>query len=260
MRVLHLAERCNPWDQYPVVPLTIPQAYHGIFYGCSIIELFDKFHAKSNSFKKLLTLFWINIMPGITMKISSAKLLDDETFNLLMTRIKETLHIVPYMEDVSKIPIFTDILPEIAGLIYLSSENENLLEQSNKCVTEICSLVFNVKTKPYDAFLTNDTSTNETEKLITPNWAVKEFIQRMHSLVQNQDYIFGSISSSIACASLMKRIMLHIFEGKRSDLEPLKILGLFCAMSGLDIPLLITTSSCCNNMFKDNEKSSLNIL
>ncbi|GFQ96152.1 unhealthy ribosome biogenesis protein 2-like protein, partial [Trichonephila clavata] len=46
-----------------------------------------------------------------------------------------------------------------------------------------------------------------------------------------------------------------------SDVEPLKILSLFCAMSGLDIPLLITENSCCNNIFKHNEKKpSLNIL
>lgn len=179
--------------------------------------------------------------------------LDDEAVNSLIKKIKETLHTLQNMENESKIPIFIDSLSEIAVLIYLSREKSNLLELSNKVIIQICSVVFSFETKPYDTLLT---SISENKNLVATNsnWAILEFFQKMHSLLQIQDYIFGSISGNLACASLMKKIMLDIFRKKRTTLEPLKILSLFCAMCGLDIPLLITKNSCCNSIFKGNEE------
>ncbi|GFW49325.1 unhealthy ribosome biogenesis protein 2-like protein [Trichonephila clavipes] len=184
--------------------------------------------------------------------------LNEETFNSLVKKMKERVDQLPFMEDESKISAFIDVLPEIAALVYLSQEKENVKELSDTFITQICSVVFNFKTKPYDALMP---SIIETENSVTTNLPILEFFQRMHSLVQKQDFILGSISGNIACASLMKNVMLHIFQKKRFDVEPLKILSLFCAMSGLDIPLLITADSCCNSIFKHNEKKpSLNIL
>ncbi|GBL98455.1 hypothetical protein AVEN_252686-1 [Araneus ventricosus] len=83
------------------------------------------------------------------------------------------------------IPFISTSLPEIATLVYLASSEKELSELSEKLVMQICSIVFNFKTKPYDSFLTLGDAAENPE---FPNWTVLEFFQKMHSLVQISEF------------------------------------------------------------------------
>ncbi|CAL1279774.1 unnamed protein product [Larinioides sclopetarius] len=188
-------------------------------------------------------------MPETTAKMIFNKLTDDR--NNLMKKVKEISNLLAYMDDDSKVPFISNSLPEIATLVYLASNEKDLSELSEKLIMQICSIVFNFKTKPYDSLLTLGDVVENAE---FPNWIVLEFLQKMHSLLQTSDCVFPAVPGTIACAALMKKIMCEIFKEIRSDLEPLKILSLFCAIAGLDIPLLVAADSCCDKIFKGTEK------
>ncbi|XP_055939950.1 uncharacterized protein LOC129969411 [Argiope bruennichi] len=192
------------------------------------------------------------------VKMTSNKLANDENRTKLMKKVKDISNLLAYMDDDSKIPFISNSLTEIATLVYLASSDKDCSELSEKLIMQICSIVFNFKTKPYDSFLTVNDDAENSE---FPNWALLEFFQKMHALLQTSDYVFGTVPGTKACAAFMKRIMFEIFKEKRSDMEPLKILSLFCAMSGVDIPLLVTANSCCDKIFKDaGKKPDINIM
>ncbi|KAF8791953.1 Unhealthy ribosome biogenesis protein 2 like protein [Argiope bruennichi] len=197
-------------------------------------------------------------MPESTVKMTSNKLANDENRSKLMKKVKDISNLLAYMDDDSKVPFISNSLTEIATLVYLASSDKDCSELSEKLIVQICSIVFNFKTKPYDSFLTVNDDAENSE---FPNWALLEFFQKMHALLQTSDYVFGTVPGTKACAAFMKRIIFEIFKEKRSDMEPLKILSLFCAMSGVDIPLLVTANSCCDKIFKDaGKKPDINIM
>ncbi|GIY15082.1 regulator of G-protein signaling egl-10 [Caerostris extrusa] len=167
------------------------------------------------------------------MMETSSKFLDGETLNSLVIKIKEILNVVSCVDDDSKLPIFSDALSEIATFTHIASNENDLSELNDKLATQICSSVFNFKTKPYDALLSLDGIGNEIS-----NWGVLEFFQKMHELLQNSDCAYGDISGIIACASLMKRIMQEIFKEKKAPegyLVPRSWLeGLMCFLLDVD--------------------------
>ncbi|KFM76340.1 hypothetical protein X975_24225, partial [Stegodyphus mimosarum] len=62
--------------------------------------------------------------------------------------------------------------------------------------------------------------------------------------------MYCGVPGSSISALLMKKLLSMYLSQNRSGLRSLKVLALFCAVSGFDIPLLITADSCCYSVFQ----------
>ncbi|KAG8179867.1 hypothetical protein JTE90_007047 [Oedothorax gibbosus] len=173
----------------------------------------------------------------------------------LNTKIINVLENLPFSNEELKISAFAENLQDFATCVYLSSENKDLQKSSDAIAQQICLVLFNSSTKLYEAFLA---SQDDTDVSIECNPLLLKFFKELQYLIQNEDEIHDNVRGKIAGAMFMKRIMCEILDKNRSNLVPLKVLALFCALSGLDIPILVAADSCCNHIFKV-KKDSINI-
>ncbi|XP_015927309.2 unhealthy ribosome biogenesis protein 2 homolog isoform X1 [Parasteatoda tepidariorum] len=167
--------------------------------------------------------------------------------------ILETLNSLPNASNESKLPAYIDNIKVISTFVYFATCHVDYCPLSYDIVKNLTGIVFNSKTGSFKSLLTPEADSEDAPK--EPNVHILAFFDNLQKLFKKQK-IYGNISGCVVASALIKEMMSCTLNQNRSDLDPLSILALLCAACGFDIPLMISTDSCCNNILKVNRSDS----